>query len=112
MAKFNDIMIKQNASSYRGLVGDVTSSMRSLTSADVGRLPAGAELTLELEDNPTAGLLLPAVQKVREAAARASTVEIKLNQSDSVFIKGFPSTVTQKVLGSGRQGFSIKLRKA
>ena len=61
MAKYNDIMIKPNASSYRGLSGDVTSSMRSLTSAEVGRLPAGMELTLKLEDNSTAGMLLPAV---------------------------------------------------
>jgi|GEM_PF-3749380 len=35
MAKYNDIMIKQNASSYQRLSGDLTHSHRSLTAAEV-----------------------------------------------------------------------------
>ncbi len=112
MAKYNDIMLKQNASSYRGLSGDLTQSYRSLTAAEVNRLPTGSALTLELDQTSTAALLLPAVQKIREAAARSSTVEIKLSQLDAVFVKLLPSTVTQKVLSSGRQGYSIQLRKS
>ncbi|MFO1448448.1 MAG: hypothetical protein U1F61_09855 [Opitutaceae bacterium] len=112
MAKHDDIMIKQNTSSYRGLVGEVINSHRSLSTAEIDRLPPGSELTLELDNTTPMALLLPAVQKVRDAASRASTIQLKLDQVDSLFVKLVPTTVTQKVLGSGRQGYSIKLRKS
>lgn len=112
MAKHDDIMIKQNTSSYRGLVGEAINSHRSLSTAEIDRLPPGSELTLELDNTTPMALLLPAVQKVRDAASRASTIQLKLDQVDSLFVKLVPTTVTQKVLGSGRQGYSIKLRKS
>ena len=83
-----------------------------MTAAEASRLPTEAELTLELEETSTAGLLLPAVQEIREAAARSWTVEMKLSQPDMFFLKCNPSTVKMKVLGSGRQGYSIQLRKS
>jgi hypothetical protein len=112
MAKYNDITLKQNANTFRGLAGEIKLAQRSLTFTEIGRLPAGTELTLELDNTTEIGLLLPAVQKVRDAAARAEVVQLKLDQVDSVFLKMQPTAVMQKVLGAGRQGYSIKLRKS
>ena len=98
MAKYKDIMIKENACSCRGLSGDVTSPMRSLTSAEVGRLPAGMELTLELENNSTADLLLPACTRSgRRPHAENGTAFVLAD-----FGLGGEESIAERLLAAGR----------